>query len=238
MCARKKEKPKRQCLGEQSWLILELAVVVFDDGGFVDVEWELVALGEPGEGSAELIGVDADIATAGGYGLHGFPDDLQWALFFEGDDVADLAKAGCDVALLAVDKDVSMVDELTGAGTSAGESHAIDEVVEPGLKDPEEGEAGDGRILLGEDEETTELTLIDAVEVPELLFLKKLDSVFGGLPLTILAVLARAIRPLLQFGHINLVRLRPLPWSTRSPSGKISVFAKSRFQSTRQCCDN
>ena len=41
----------------------------------------------------------------------------------------------------------------------------------------------------------------------------------------------RCIRPLLQLGHINLVRLRPLPWSTRSPSGKISVFAKSRFQS-------
>ena len=41
MCARKKEKPKRQCLGEQSWLILELAVVVFDDGS-LDIEFEVV----------------------------------------------------------------------------------------------------------------------------------------------------------------------------------------------------
>ena len=199
MCARKNKKPKRQCLGIQSWLILELAVVVFDDGGFVDVEWEFVTLRKSGEGSAELLSVNADIAAAGGFGLHGFPDDLQRALLFEGDDVADLTKAGSDVALLAVDKDVSMVDELTGAGTGAGESHTIDEVVEPGLKDPEEGETGDGGVLLSKDEETTELTLVDAIEVPEFLLLKELDSVFGGFPLAILAVLAGAIRPLLQF---------------------------------------
>jgi len=177
---------------------LQFAVVVLDDRGFVDIERELVALGEPGEGSGELVGIDGDVADGSGPGLHGFLDHFERAFLFEADDVADLAEAGSDIALLAIHEDVAVVHELTGAGAAAGESHAIDEVVEPGLKDPEEGETGDGRVFLSDEEEATELALVDAVEVAELLLFEKLAAVFGGFPLAVVAVLARAIGTLLQ----------------------------------------
>ena len=57
----------------------------------------------------------------------------------------------------------AMVHELTGRGASAGETHTVNQVVEAALQDAEEGKTGDGRVFLRQDEEATELTLVDAV---------------------------------------------------------------------------
>jgi len=178
---------------------LELAVVVLDDLGFVDIHRELVAFGLAEEGAFDFFDVDFDVAADRGPGLEGFFDDLEGAIAFEGDDVADLAEVGGDVDLFAVNEDVAMVDELASTGTGAGESHAIDEVVETGFEDAEEGETGDGGILLRDQEEAAELTFGDAVEVAKLLLLEELDAVFGGLPLAIVTMLAGAIGTLLEF---------------------------------------
>ena len=113
-----------------SWArVLELAVVVLDDLGFVDLLGKLVALGFAEVGAAELGFVDFDIADGGGLGFKGFLDAFERAVTFEGDHVVDGAEIGGDVDLLAVDEDVAMVDELSGTGAGPGEAHAIDEVV-------------------------------------------------------------------------------------------------------------
>jgi hypothetical protein len=83
-----------------------------------------------------------------------------------------LAKIARDVDLLAIHGDVTVIDELTSSRTSAGEAHPVDEVIEAAFQDAEEGKTSDGLIFLSDHEETTELTLIDAVEFLELLFLK------------------------------------------------------------------
>ena len=151
---------------------LELAVVVLDDLGFLDVEGELVAFRLTGEGALELLGLDGDIRGDGEFALDAFLDDLERAVTFEGDDVADRAEVGGDVDLLAVDEHVAVVHELTGTSAGAGEAHAEDEVVEAALQDAEEGEAGDGRVFLREDEEAAELALIEAIEGAKLLLLE------------------------------------------------------------------
>lgn len=179
--------------------VLELAVVEFDDLAFLDVAGELVALRKAGEGAFELFGVDFDVSNGSGLGIHGLFDDFQRAIAFEADDVVDLAKVRGDVNLLAVDEDVAVIDELTGAGAGAGEAHAIDEVVKTGFEDAEEGKTGDGFLIgLGDKEQAAELTLIHAIEGAKLLLFEELSSVFGSLPLAILAVLARAIGPFLE----------------------------------------
>ena len=171
---------------------LELAVVEFDDLAFLNVGGQFVALRQTEEGAGELLGVHFDVADGSGLGIEGFLHHLEGAVAFEGDDVVDGAKVGRDIDLLAIDEDMAVVDELAGAGASAGEAHAIDEVVETGLEDAEEGEAGDGFLVgFGDEEQAAELTLIHAIEGAELLLLEELGAVF--------AVLARAVGPFLEF---------------------------------------
>ena len=139
---------------------LELAVVEFDDLAFLNVGGQFVALRQTEEGAGELLGVHFDVADGSGLGIEGFLHHLEGAVAFEGDDVVDGAKVGRDIDLLAIDEDMAVVDELAGAGASAGEAHAIDEVVETGLEDAEEGEAGNGFLVgFGDEEQAAELTL-------------------------------------------------------------------------------
>ena len=179
--------------------MLEKTVVVFDDLGFLDVLGKLVAFWESGEDAGELFGIDGDITDGSWSGIHGFFDNLEWAGLLEGDGVADVAEIGSDVDFLAVDKDVAVVDKLTGSGAGAGEAHAIDEVVKAGFKNAEEGKTGNGWFLLSNQEEAAELTFVDAVKGAELLLLKELGSVFGRFSLAILTVLAWAISTLFEF---------------------------------------
>ena len=60
--------------------------------------------------------------------------------------------------------------------------------------------AGDGFLVgFGDEEQAAELTLIHAIEGAELLLLEELGAVFRRLPLAIVAVLARAVGPFLEF---------------------------------------
>ena len=176
----------------------EQAVVPLDDLGFLNLEREFVTLWHAEEFAGEFVRVDFDEANGGWTGFHGFLDALQWGLFLEGDHIVDLAEVGRDVDLLAIDEDVSVVDELTGTCAGAGESDAIDEVVQAGFEDAEEGESGDGRLFLGDQEETTELTLVKAVVEAEFLLFSKLSAVFGWFSFAVLSVLARAICSFLE----------------------------------------
>ena len=177
----------------------EQAVVPLDDLGFLDIEREFVTLWHAEEGSLELLSVDGDESDGRWAGIHGFLDALEWGLFFEGDHIVDFAEVGRDINLLAVDKDVAVVDELTGSCASAGESDAIDEVVQAGFKDAEEGKSGDGRLFLCDEEEAAELTLVQTIVVAEFLLLSKLSGVLGWFSLAVLSVLTRTKWSLLEF---------------------------------------
>ncbi len=177
----------------------EKAVVVLDDLGFLDVLGEFVSLGEADEFTEELLGIDGHKADGSGFGIEGLLDHFEGAGLLKGDLVADGAEVGGDVNLLAIDQDVAMVDELAGPSTGAGESHTIDEIVQTGLEDAEEGKTSDGRFLLRDEEETAELAFVDTIEGAKLLLLSQLDAVFRGFPLAVLAVLARAIGALFEF---------------------------------------
>jgi hypothetical protein len=176
---------------------------------------KLVALRQTIEGAAKLSSINRDIGRGKRFAIEGFLDDLERALLFEGDDIADFAEIARNVDLLAIHGDVTVIDKLTSSGASAGEAHPVDEVIEAALQDAEEGKTSDGLIFLSDHEETTELTLIDAVEFLELLFLKQLGAVFGSLPLAILTMLARAISSLfeliagLKHGETEMARLLP-----------------------------
>lgn len=178
---------------------LQQAVVVFDDLSFVDVQRKFVSLRQAGEGSGEFLVVDGDVSRDGRLSFDGFLDDLQRAGLDESDDVSDFAEIGRDVDFLAVHGNVAMVDQLAGSGAGAGESHAIDEVVQTGFQDAEEGQAGNGVFFLGQDEEAAELTFGNAIEFAELLLLDELLSVFGRFALPVLTMLARPIGALFQF---------------------------------------
>ncbi len=108
---------------------LEQAVVVFDDLSFVDVFGKLVAFWQTFEFADVLLGVDADVWRDGRFAVERFLDDFERAGFLQTDLVADFADVACDVDFLAVDGDVAVVDELTGASAGAGKADAIDDVV-------------------------------------------------------------------------------------------------------------
>ena len=178
---------------------LELAVVELDDLTLLDVSREFVALRKTGEGSAELLGVNFDVVDGRGIALDGFLDDLEGAIALEGDDVVDGAEIGGDVDLLAIHEHVTVIDELASPSAGSGEAHAINEVIETGFEDAEEGKTSDDGLIGFRDlEQAAELTLIHAIEGAEFLFFEKLGSVFGSLSLAVLAVLARAISSFLE----------------------------------------
>ena len=108
-----------------------------------------------------------------------------------------------------------MVNELTGRWTGPSETDAVDEVIKTGLEDTEEGETGDGLFFLRKHEHLAELPFVEAIEITEFLLLEKLGSVFGWLPLAVLAMLTRPIGALFEFlagfeeGEIKMTGFAP-----------------------------
>src|SRR5205807_3415341 len=101
--------------------------------------------------------------------------------FGKPDRLARLHEVGRDVYLAAVNEDVAVVHHLPSHRPTAGESHTIDDVVEPTLEQLEQVLAGRARPANGLGVIAAELTLSHAIDGLHLLLLKQLDAVFRDL---------------------------------------------------------
>ncbi len=160
------------------WNGLQQTVVVFDDLGFVDIESEFVSFWQTSECAGEFFFIDGDVGWNDRLSFERLFDDLKWAGLDESDDISDFAEIAWNIDFFAVDCDMAMVDQLTGSGTGARESHTIDKVVQTRFEDAEEGQTGNGGFFLSEDEKTTELTFGNAIKLAKFLFFDELLSVF------------------------------------------------------------
>lgn len=93
-----------------------------------------------------------------------------------------------NVDLVAVDADVTVINELAGSRTALGEPEQVNRAVETGFKELEETFAGDATLALGDFKNAAELALQQAVNETELLLLIESDSVFGELATHLRAV--------------------------------------------------
>src|SRR5579862_8096159 len=192
--------PDRYMTGERRRGDLHPAVcrllgVVLDDQLLLDQGVDL----SPGR---ELVDEDAhlvrhDLKPRGNSALAGLRagDDHRGQLKGLGRDLDDVVLAhpeGRDVHPAAVDRDVTVPDELAGHVPALGEAGAVHDVVEPALQDLEQRLAGTAGLVGGLDVVAVELLLEHAVDAAGLLLLADLQQVLAVL-LTDPAVLTRRV---------------------------------------------
>ena len=97
------------------------------------------------------------------------------------DPVARLELERRDVGGAAVDREVTVRDEMAGLRPGRGDAHPVDDVVEAQLERAQEVLTGDTRASLGLDEVVAELALEDAVGAADLLLLAELEAVLADL---------------------------------------------------------
>src|SRR3954454_21987988 len=119
-------------------------------------------------------------------------DSLGAGARLDGDDIAGAGGVRGDVDTAAVDRPVTVTDELTCLPARSREAQPHHDVVETGLEQAQQVLAGDSRLPAGLVVVGAELTLEDAVEAPRLLLLTKLQAVLGLLHAST-AVVARRI---------------------------------------------
>ena len=122
-------------------------------------------------------------------------------------DVARTHEVRRDVDLLAVDREVTVADELARLGVIAREAHAVDDVVEPALEQLDQRVTRDARRLERLVVVAAELALGDAVDALDLLLLAQLLAVVRALAAAVLAVLARRIRAALVAALVRVATL-------------------------------
>lgn len=105
------------------------------------------------------------------------PDGQILLVLLDGDDIARFDEVGGDVHSLAVDGDVTVVDELTSHGPGLAEAETVDDIVEPALEQDEHiltrDAAHPGRLLVI----ASELLFKHAVDELDFLFLFELQGV-------------------------------------------------------------
>src|SRR5262249_52902192 len=99
----------------------------------------------------------------------------------DGHGVAGLEQHTGDVASPAVHGDVTVADQLAGAGAGPGPPEPADHVGEAALHDAQQHFAGVFRRARGQLEIASKLAFEDAVEAFEFLFLAQTDAVLTGL---------------------------------------------------------
>ena len=135
-----------------------------------------------------------------GSGSHAGLDDLKaLGALADGEGIAGLDGGRRDAANLAVERDVTVVHELTSGGSRRSDTGAVHDVVQTGLEEEEEVltllTAHAGSLLVG----VAELTLEHTIHVLDLLLLLQLNTVvFLFLALAGQSVLSRREIPLLE----------------------------------------
>src|SRR5262245_44067443 len=109
------------------------------------------------------------------------------------DHVARAHQVRRDVDLAAVDAEVTVPGELARLGVIGGESHPVDDVVQPALEQDEQVVAGHSLHAQGLVVVTTELALGNPVDALDLLLLAQLLAIVGLLAATRLSVLTRCV---------------------------------------------
>src|SRR4051794_1717521 len=112
------------------------------------------------------------------------------AAFADGDDVADLHLRGGNVALAAVDVDVTVADHLARLRAAGAEAHTVDDAVEAALQAGHQVLAGDAFGVCGLFVGAAELALENAVDAPDLLLFTKLETVADDFGLAVLSMLS------------------------------------------------
>ena len=126
-----------------------LAGVAFDDEGFVDFVSDFIASRNVLERAFELLRFDANPAREAVLlsQFEGFSDtNLLLGLFAHGDDVTRLDVIRRNIHLLAVDEDSAVRNHLACFSARGAKAHAVNHVVQTGLKEGEKiftGVAGD-----------------------------------------------------------------------------------------------
>src|SRR3954454_166967 len=133
-------------------------------------------------------------------------DGLGAGARLDGDDIAGADVVRGDVDTAAVDRPVTMTDELTCLPARSREAQPHHDVVETGLEQAQQVLAGDSRLAAGLVVVGAELALEDAVEAACLLLLAKLEAVLGLLHAPAAMVTRRVGTTL----HAALVRQAPL----------------------------
>ena len=175
------------------WISGLEAGVELNDELLVDVSTNLVAVGQTGDDSLELLGIEGEPARDGAGAVL-----FQIALgklaggreVLDLDLVAGLAGVAGDIDLVAVHANVTVADELAGGRAALGETKEVDHAVETGFEELEEAFAGDAALVLGDLEGAAELTLKQTVGVTELLLFIQTDGILGELAAELGAVLA------------------------------------------------
>src|SRR5512134_1344028 len=148
--------------------------VVLDHELLVELERHLVAGRQRGHAAGELVGLDAHPVWLLGAG-EGLLDGLEVLRLAAGrahlDAVALAHVERGDVSAPAIDEEVAMAHQLAGLRPAARETHAVDDVVETGLEQPEEVLTGHAGARLGRLEVALEGALVDHVDAPHLLLL-------------------------------------------------------------------
>src|SRR5215203_4041007 len=112
------------------------------------------------------------------------------ALLANADDIAAAHQERRDIGLALVHGEVTVSDELSSGLPGLGETHPVDDIVQPGLQDLEQVVTGHTTAAGSLNEVTMELTLKQAIEAADLLLLTKLKTVFRRPPGAALTVLA------------------------------------------------
>ena len=175
----------------------------------MDLGVDLLPAGQITNGDRAFLGVDVhplgDSPVSGVDGNHD-RKDLE-APFLDGDNIilSHLVRRYIDP--LAVDQEVSVVDELTGLWSSRCQAGPIHDIVESALEDLEQDGARDPTLSRCFFVVAAELLLEHSVYELQLLLLAKLDQVLGFANATT-TVFTRWIRPPVEV--LRLVVIGPV----------------------------
>ena len=176
-----------------------LSVVVFDNEGLVDFLVEFGSFRKAYECAFSVFLVNFDECRCGDICFKSVGDACHVSgTLTDGDDISGLEFDGRDIDLLAVDLNVTVVDELSGAFACSCETKSVDDIVKSAFKQDQEVDTSHAFHLGSFSEQSGELTFVETVHVSDSLLFTELCAVVAELDSLCRAVLTRSISTLLK----------------------------------------